>query len=292
MRSCIAVLAAAVVVLSASTAPSAQSLQRDYCGTRHPDEATAIAIDDELQRSKGRRAPGGGTVTVPVYFHVITDSAGRGQVTDGQLSRQIQVLNQAFAGKTGGATTLFQFKLAGVDRTVNNAWFQAGIGTIAERQMKSALHQGNADTLNFYTNNAGGNLLGWATFPFSYQSDPTMDGVVVYFETLPGGAAIFSSPDAVFNYALGDTGTHEVGHWVGLFHTFQGGCAEQFNDFVSDTPAERIPAFLCTPRDSCKGKPGIDPIHNFMDYTDDVCISEFTPGQAERAELAWLTFRR
>jgi hypothetical protein len=267
--------------------------QREHCGTRHPDEAAAIAVDQQIQRFKPSRKGGATqTVTIDVYFHVVTSTSGEGDVSEGQIAQQINVLNASYAGKTGGVETGFRFRLADVDRTANDAWFEAGIGSLAEREMKAALRRGGASDLNIYTNDAGGNLLGWATFPFSYQSDPLYDGVVCFYASLPGGGFIFNVDGTILDYSQGDTGTHEVGHWLGLFHTFQGGCAELQNDFVSDTPAERMPAFFCTPRDTCKGKPGLDPILNFMDYTDDSCMNQFTSGQAERSLLSWLAYRQ
>ena len=265
--------------------------QRDRCATRDLDETTAAVYEKSLDEFNGKRGPGqirkSGAATIPVYFHVINKGAGiaNGDIPNRMLRAQVDVLNAAFAGATGegAANTPFRFALVGVTRTTNLAWFNAGPDTIAEREMKTALHTGGADTLNFYTNNAGGYLLGWATFPFWYAGDPQMDGVVCLYSSLPGGTEV--------PYNEGDTGTHEVGHWLGLFHTFQGGCAAIYNDFVADTPSERLPAFGCPAgRDSCP-KTGIDPIENFMDYTDDPCMYRFTDDQSERMEKLALQYR-
>ena len=258
------------------------------CGTKHPDEQTARLIDDankrfkEARKSQGGSAERTGTVNVNVYFHVITNTSGAGNVSDTQIANQISILNDSYSGVTGGANTLYRFTLVSTDRTANNTWFTS-TGGDSERQMKTALHRGGAADLNLYTNGMGGGLLGWATFPWDYASDPVMDGVVCLYSSLPGGSTT--------NYNQGDTATHEVGHWVGLYHTFQGGCNGS-GDFVSDTPAERSSAAGCpVGRDTCKNKSGLDPITNFMDYTYDSCMFEFTSGQGARADSLTLQYR-
>ena len=261
------------------------------CGTAHPNARQADEIQSAYQKfkaAKGGALSATGSVTIPVYFHVINRGSGiqNGNVPDHMIRAQIAVLNDSFDGRTGGAATAFRFELAGITRTTNEAWYNMGINSNDERAAKSALRQGGADALNFYTANLGDNLLGWATFPWSYNGKPDQDGVVCLFSSLPGGSTV--------PYDEGDTGTHEVGHWLGLYHTFQGGCTPK-NDYVSDTPAEGFPAFECpVGRDTCTSSkyPGLDPIVNFMDYTDDACMFQFTAEQAFRADGMFAQYRQ
>lgn len=263
-------------------ASRADFMERGRCSTRNLNESE-IDEAEQVFRAFQFLSPQATGGTIKVYFHVINKGSGvaNGDVTDQMIASQMSVLNNSYASKG------WQFALTSVDRTTNTSWYTAQPGSSAESQMKNALHLGSAADLNLYTNNMGGGLLGWATFPQDYSRNPKMDGVVVLFSSLPGGTA---AP-----YNLGDTATHEVGHWMGLYHTFQGGCsrdATNGGDRVSDTPAERSPAFGCpTNRNSCPSLTGNDPITNFMDYTDDICMNQFSAGQDARMDSMYTTYR-
>jgi hypothetical protein len=263
--------------------PSSGTKKGDWCGAKNYSDAEKSAIEADATQKNGGNKPGSGTPavtggTLNVYFHVINKGEGiaNGDIPQSQIDAQMKVLNDAFAG-TGWA-----FNLVSVDRTTNATWYTMGHGSTAEKEAKAALRQGGAADLNVYTANPGGGLLGWATFPSSYASNPSNDGVVLLFSSVPGGSA---AP-----YNEGDTGTHEVGHWMGLYHTFQGGCSRS-GDYVDDTPNEMSAAYGCpVGRDSCRST-GVDPIHNFMDYTDDSCMFEFTPGQDARMDSMFSAYR-
>ncbi|KAG8715025.1 hypothetical protein FRC11_006080 [Ceratobasidium sp. 423] len=230
--------------------------------------------------------------TISVYWHVISadNSLEGGSIPDSQIQDSIDVLNRDYAGSDTS------FALVEIDRTINPDWSDTLPGSQQQTAMKNELRKGGPGDLNVYTvrkitdpRTGKPGILGYATFPWSYQEKPQDDGVVLLYNTVPGGS------NAPFN--LGRTLTHEAGHWLGLYHTFQDHVGSKGNgcnapgDYVDDTPAERSAAFGCpTGRDTCAA-PGVDPIHNFMDYTDDACMNGLTPGQIRRFKEMLSTFR-
>jgi hypothetical protein len=228
-----------------------------------------------------------GSVTVPTIFHMVSDhtltSAEKKRWT-GLIANQMRVLNDSYSGRTAAdaSDTPFRFSLAKTTWTVNSDWYTVVPGK-NERDMKKALYEGDSRTLNVYAANIGGGLLGWSYFPKGYNNGRDyIDGVVMLDESMPGGTA--------GKYAEGDTLTHEVGHWLMLEHTFAHGCSAS-GDYVEDTPREAVPQFDCPiGADTCTA-PGLDPIHNFMDYSQDSCMNMFTAGQADRMSDAWIAFR-
>ena len=202
--------------------------------------------------------------------------SGAGDVADGQIAAQIAELNEDFGGREGGVDTGFTFTLAGVDAYRNDQWHKDRQSTTYRSQTRL----GGRNALNIWLVDFG--YLGIATFPWDYARNPRIDGIRVQYSSLPGGGAT--------NYNEGKTATHEAGHWLGLFHTFQGGCTTT-NDEVADTPAQSSSTTGCpTGRDSC-ALPGLDPIHNYMDYSFDACYTQFTGGQSTRMDQMWAAYR-
>jgi len=291
-RSVTAVLSIALTALSFSPVVALSSAKPECAAPTHADglRDTSGRLREPVQsqavvnvplRAQGRGGPGF-SETINVYFHVIT-SGTEGAVSTGTLAQQMSVLDKGYAGQYGGADTGFKFSLVDVDFTENAAWFAAGPGSPEELAMKQALKQGGPADLNVYTT-SGNAYLGWAYYPSivgSGQDD--LDGVVIDYRSLPGGPYGTA-------YSLGGTLTHEVGHWTGLAHTFEGKCGSN-GDLVADTPPERTPTGGCPEgKDTCSSA-GLDPIHNYMDYSYDSCYTQFTPGQAARAQDQFLFFR-
>ena len=165
-------------------------------------------LENQPSAPKRARQPGGTDfrVVVPTYFHVITNGS-LGAVSDDTIKRQMIALDLSYRGFYGGVDTGFRFVLSGVTRTNNAAWFNMGAESSAEDAAKRALRRGGPNALNVYTT-AGGGFLGWAYYPDIVLSATQyhLDGVVVDFQSLPGGA--YGT-----QYSLGFTLSHEAGHW-------------------------------------------------------------------------------
>jgi len=236
---------------------------------------TAEPTDEEIAESKRVMAkyakqglPRVKNIAIPTYFHEITDGQ-TGSLTDAEIDESIAVLNVGFGSK-------FTFNLVG--KTVNNNafWYT---DPNSETELKTALKVGGCETLNIYSTSGHG-YLGYAYFPYSCNGF-ILDGVVIASTTKPGGNAPFDQ---------GKTLTHEVCHWLGLYHTFQNACSGD-GDEVDDTPAHAAPDFECIAADTCPSLPGANPIENFMNYTPDDCMNEFTPNQIDRMDTMWTEYR-
>jgi hypothetical protein len=270
-------------------APTARVRQ----GARQVEPKPFKGTGEEYAKLNSSATLAAGSVAIPTYFHVVLPAAEQADgISEAEtrlttlVNNQVAVLNEAYAGRAatrkgdGASTpTPFSFDLVDIDFSYNDAWYGVVPGGV-EKEMKAATRVGGKETLNVWTANIGDDLLGWATFPSKKLS--TDDGVVILDESMPGGTA--------GKYALGDTLPHEVGHWLALFHTFQGGCNGQ-GDRVDDTPAEAVPQFDCPVGANTCAAPGDDPIHNYMDYTQDSCMYQFTAGQAARMSDAWNQYR-
>lgn len=282
------------------------------CGTVHPDVAQSTKLQSLLNQFKASRkyskqdVIGGEKGSIMVYFHVIQESgvagvSGLGYVPEATLDSQISMLNAGFQGADNsplsGANTPFRFIKAGVDYHVNGSWFVSPVYGLRDTEMKSALRRGTVNDLNIYTKlpqtSDGMLVAGYSTFPWEYQANPDIDGVVISYDTLPGT----DNP-----HRFGDTATHEVGHWLGLYHTFypsdvQGYAVCDANgDFIDDTPTEsyaNYPQDGCPidVRDTCPESPGYDPVDNFMDYSSDSCRYKFTEGQSKRMKDYYFLYR-
>jgi len=250
---------------------------------------------------KTEYAPSGGAVyTIPVVFHVIQKTDGTGNLANSLLTSQIDILNEDFRALSGtpgagGTDTKVQFVLAttnpsggatsGINHVTSNAYF-TDPGPGAYNDMKDALNWDTSRYLNIYTNDAQGNL-GYATFP-QQDAEAYNDGVVLLYSSVgrnsPGGGI----------YNQGRTATHEVGHYLGLFHTFQGGCGSAgapytSGDLISDTNRQSAPNYNCpSGASSCSSS---DPIDNYMNYTQDTCMDTFTVEQANRLRCSIISYR-
>jgi hypothetical protein len=244
------------------------------CGTPPPTPSEKIQANRVVTALRAHRVNFRGTTVVPIRFHIIHKGT-EGYLPDRQLKVQVALLNSAYAPAS------IQFKIVDVALHENNDWFYHQPGTDAEVEMKTQLGRDTAGSLNLYIAEPGG-LLGYATFPWWYADSPQLDGVVIHHASLPEAERPW--PAQPWPFDLGMTAVHEIGHWSGLYHTFQGGC-EAPGDDVADTAYEATAATGCPLQQqpsSCPGEARFNPVENYMDYSDDACMKQFTPMQYQR----------
>jgi hypothetical protein len=222
-------------------------------------------------------------VTFNVSFTAVyaNKSVEGGYVPADRIKAQIERLN------TDYNSTGFSFVLVNTTWVHNPDWFvNAYPGSPGEKELKEKHSIGDARTLNVYTLifNDTTLSLGASSMPSYYFRKPKLDGILLRHTTLPGGS--------MKGFDMGRTLTHEVGHWLGLFHIFEGGCSDGVGDNIADTPPQASGSTGCPKgKDSCPGD-GPDLINNFMDYSADSCMDSFTPLQIVRMHEAARAFRR
>ncbi|KAM3500446.1 hypothetical protein MY10362_006404 [Beauveria mimosiformis] len=227
--------------------------------TLEPEMAAAhrelLAIERHLARQNQSTVHP--QVYIDVYMHVLSPP-GQEILSSDTLKKQFDVLNAGFQPAN------FSFILQDIE------WHSG-------EEFKSFAYPWGA------SHEADVILGGASPSPELLQQYPKEDGVRIAAGTAPGGS--FEA------YSGGLTTVHEVGHWFGLLHTFEGGCDGE-GDFIDDTPASANASRGCqTGRNSCPGRDGLDPIHNMMDYSDDSCKTGFTPGQIDRMHGLWKKYR-
>lgn len=237
------------------------------------------------------------TYRIPVVVHVIMNPAGQGNLSAALVQSQITVLNEdyrAIAGTPGGGGTdaRIEFYLAtldpngqpttGITYSTNYTWFNDG------GSYWTTLAWDTHRYLNIYTNSAGGALGYVPNLPqVGGLVGTTADRVVIAWDAF-GRPALGGA-----QYGQGRSATHEVGHYLGLYHPFDGGCGTSScyttGDLICDTNAEASARYGCpTTAVSC-GTP--DPVHNYLDYTDDSCMTGFTPEQVRRMRCTLQSYR-
>ncbi|KAJ5888870.1 hypothetical protein N7495_008911 [Penicillium taxi] len=301
------VIVATIFLLQVHCSPIISHV-RGICATENPDASFLNSLlqvkSDEARLipagSEARQSP----IEIETWFHIISSRSEVSQVSDDMINSQLAILQNAYEDAD------ITYRLRGITRHVNDLWAQNG----DDLGMKQAVRQGTYQTLNVYfqtdlrasvgqdgrIDNGGTikpkdlatSVLGFCTLPdpqVNASSSPTdyvKDGCNILAKTMPGGSLDL--------YNRGGTAIHEIGHWNGLLHTFQGESCSGDNpgDYIPDTPQQYSPTDGCpVRRDSCPSLPGVDLVHNFMDYSSDVCYESFTPGQIQRMRSMWAAMR-
>ena len=264
--------------------------------------AARSAIESATRAYEAREVMRPGITQIPVVVHVVWHTAAQ-NISDAQIQSQIDILNGDFRmtnADVGNVPAVWQplvadarveFALASLDpagasttgvtrRETNVAGFAMN-GNRIKSSAKGGTDPWPADRyLNIWVGQLSGGLLGYAQFP---GGPSATDGVVILH------SAFGTSGTAAAPFDRGRTATHEIGHWLNLFHIWgDDGTGCNGTDEVDDTPNAAGPNFGCPtfPHVTCSNGPDGDMIMNYMDYTDDACMFMFTAGQVTRMQAA------
>ena len=219
------------------------------------------------------------------YFLDFTAPEGNfigGLVSTEDIEAQTAVLNSVY-NEFG-----YSFYINSIDSAVNAGWYYATDSHKYETDpwdnddqflaMTQAMTVDVLNSINYFWTGAS-MTAGLGVYPWSFSEDDSRHGIYCANYTLPGGS---------FPFTEGYTGVHEVGHYFGLYHTFENGCSNP-GDSVDDTPYQSDANTGCPSAPySCGSN---DDVGNYMDYMDDVCMTHFTTGQQDRIQWALETYR-
>jgi len=250
--------------------------------------------EDYVQRSQ--KTVSGATVTLPVVFHVVYNTAAQ-NISDAKLLEQLQVLNQDFRKLNSGVALVPQVWQGLVaDCEINFCLAVRNPQNVStsgiERRQTAVTIFGQDDNVKSY---AAGGLDAWDSRYYINIWVCNMPAGLYGYTALPGGDAL--KDGIVLNYRVvgkngplagadsGHTATHEMGHYFNLRHIWADDSGCDSSDFVGDTPNQSVSTLGCAtfPKtDACSpSAPGVM-FMNFMDYSDDVCLNMFTQGQKTR----------
>lgn len=240
---------------------------------------------------------------ITVVVHVIETKSGTGAISDALIHNQLEVLNEDFRAIPGtqgrdSVDTRISFKLASIDpdgqpttgilRYEDNLWYQdPGPGLYNE--MKDTINWDPTRYMNIYINDGGTSTFGYTFLP-QEDAGTVDDGLVLDWQYVGRGAHFGG------DYDQGHAATHEVGHYLGLFHPHEGGCGGAGSDYttgdlIADTNRASAPVWECNPFVTPHTCESDDPRDNFMNFSVDPCRIRFTPEQANRMRCALIHYR-
>ena len=313
MKNTLLIIAALAVSFFSATAQEAHCGFDEHLDKMLAEDPAAMQVINDLQKKAAEiktqrfsdaERGGGGPRIIPTVFHII-HQGGSENISNAQIEDQMRILNEDFNRQNAdtvntraeflgvAANSNVEFRLAKLDPQGNctdgivRVWSPKTFNASDDNGVKTVSYWNSSKYFNIWVvaniaNESGqpGLILGYAQFPGIGSA--ANDGVVVRADYI---GSIGTSAN---NQSAGRTLTHEAGHWLGLFHTFQGGCSGFFDDQCADTPplAQATPSNCPLSANTCTNDvPDLpDQVENFMDYSLGTCQNMYTLDQKARID--------